>query len=467
MDGLYDVRQIGNGFNFLIPRLIELDRWSGMYEGNVTLLLPDGTVANGADFFDHNKDLIALKLGHMSSEYYVDGVLGNGYAISGADSAIASYEKDFKRRLYKASVDAITNWSWSGLGVYALKEDGHVIAPDPRSYFTIGELYAEDEDRIHVLLLRYFQPDDPTQYRDLNRLRFMPANRCLAVFYFPKEGISYQQLYEVRSDVIMGDPIGPVQKSDIIAIYTIGAYDSWYSDAESIWSELLIRETNNKRILNLDDQSPFVWPSGAKTAMQNLRSPIYGVNGELLANVLPGLDIGKNPSDQDYLNYLYRFVAPGLFLDTADIGKYGRAEPNYAHEAAMNQTKHLYDLFSLLSGVALTSFGYGLGAGESGEAREQAQTRAATRASNVRLKIEIVLNKIAEAAGYRITHAFKEPPFVNRAEFSRQFIERWNAGIYTLDEIREIFGLKPMENEEGNGTVNSQFAQMSEPNAST
>lgn len=445
MDGLYSIDQLKPNFNFNIPRLMDMENWRLWRHGLFDGLMPRRNVITGSSLFE-KRDMVELHLGAVSSDYYADATLANGPTESGSERALALYRNRQTNisRVLRLSVD---DWSWAGLGILVGTKNNEVLRVDPRFYMRIGEIWDNDAQVIHILAYRYYEPD-PGEAQIYpatvtNVVQRVP-NRCRLIIFDPRTGVSTDQVFMMAGN-ILGKAITPYRQSNISWVATFGDVDSWYPQIRTIWAQIMIRLTNNLRTLNIDDQRPSIWPEQAIQALdQYLAESVNLAGDEVTQTPRPSIS-----SRQNLVNWLMGMPAPALFLQQGlndqRGGRYGRLGEPYAFEDGRLAVRFLFDAYSLASGVAFTSFGYGIGARESGEAREQAQTRAAARVTRVREQLVKALGDVLASQGINVTFGFDIPPFVLKSAFIADRLEWWMENVITMNEFRESAGLPPRE----------------------
>ena len=104
----------------------------------------------------------------------------------------------------------------------------------------------------------------------------------------------------------------------------------------------------------------------------------------------------------------------------------------------------MLDLFFIASGLPPSSFGIGIGRGESGFARERAQDAASSRARAYRRDLAECLPILVRAAGIpgngKVSFNWSAPPFQDRSKRQQELLALEAQGIITKEQVASALG---------------------------
>ena len=136
-------------------------------------------------------------------------------------------------------------------------------------------------------------------------------------------------------------------------------------------------------------------------------------------------------------------VRPVVALDTSEEDPPMTASDVLELTGIFEEFRTLADLFFLGSGLPPSSFGIGIGRGESGVARERAQDAASSRARAYRRDLAECLPQLALAAGMpqaEVTFNWSAGPFEDRKARQQELLELKKEGIIDAAEVRAALG---------------------------
>ena len=421
-DGIISIDQIGTGFMLgSLPRVQEEDNWREWYEGDFRTLFPNPTINNGRRLYDA-ADQITFPIFSWGSSFYYQAAFSTPPTISFSNDAQKEWYAEAEPRFVKALERAGEDWSIKGRGIVVAYADGSVVAVDPTSYFRVGRLHDPDEAVGHILVFRYRSFEQESDRNNPQQKRFF--DRVRVARYMPSEGINTVQEFKFDTFTIR-EPLGPQEEGDIAGIATSGQRDSWYGDVASIAARYMIRLTNNDVVLNQSDNRIRVLPQG------------------LLGDQTPGEALTPKQRVDKLKNevrpvLLYPSQMPAPNPDSA-IG----AETYYADRESFS--KELVEAIWLSAGIPPSSFGIGVGRGESGAAREKTEHRAKARVQRFRRDLQIAIPAILRGMGCPdgdITATWLYPPFEDVSTQLPVVLQMLNAGLVDVPTAQAMLGLE-------------------------
>ena len=449
MDNLYSIAQLDRGFPYgSIPRIRAMEQYARMYAGDKNAILSEvrDNVVTGRSLIE-TTDIKNINIGDIVSGYYTDAIMGSGLIVSSEkEGEIDRYNNEIRARLIRVAYRALKKDSWGGLSGIEVYNDGTIVDLDPRELFIISPIEDNDETSIFVTFRPYYEPASENDAIQLPVTSHV-ANRATLEAWDPQTG---QSIFWVChfDGLVLGDVIEPPRPANIGAIVRIGHNDSFYPGIKDTWAAILIQSTIVQMMVNLDASRPEFYPASMEQAIEKWIPPAKEITGDD-QHITDGRPTVLQGFQQNY--YWWRqHRMPLAVMYSPEIGQtgtqhFGRQGEPYPIKETMDFLKYLYEEFALESGVAFSSFGYGIGAGESAEAREQAQTIAKARASTRRDQLLVALDVVARVLGYDVKHAFAAPPFVNSEQWAMLKDDEYERGITTLNEVREAKQYKPLE----------------------
>ena len=289
--------------------------------------------------------------------------------------------------VFKALERATRYWSIHDLAVLTAEQDeqGNAIirAVDPAAYIRIGEREQRDALVGHAILYPYRQPD--SQMEDKVHADLTP-NRIQVNKWTPE--YSVVEHYYFDGQYIIGQLISR-QESPIQAICVAGRGESWYHSAKDIAARMMVTHGLALRAIARYENRMRFLPSGVADAVRT---------------TLAGTGQNARVSLQEMTKHIEGLVNPIISMRPDD------APPDFSAEV-LDIAPHLemfqYDLdqFYILAGLPPTSYGIGVGKGESGIAREKAQDAAASRARAYRRDLQGCLPELCAGAGMPATRS--------------------------------------------------------------
>ena len=416
-DGLTSVDQFTTGLVFQFPRVERYEAWQDWYDGNYGALYPEPSINNGRNLLGEH-DYIEPRIFKMVSDFYKDGTIAERPAVTADSPEFTAWFEENGERFFNGVERGVSTWSIFGWSVLVTHEDGTIENVHPSAYFRIGQLYDPDESVGHVIAYRYFEHENIHDFQP-NQVNY--PNRVRIIKYVPSEGINTVQVFAMDGFVI-GAPLTPPEPAGITALCTAGKDDGWYDDAQDVAAAFMIRLSLNQTALSRHDNRATLVPPG------------------LLKSYSPG----ENMTPTEQLAAFNKLVRPVIEADPqgGDVGTIGEATA-FPDEA--DHVEYLAQMFYLASGIPPTSFGIGIGAGESGYAREKAQDRASARIRSLRQDLTRCLAAILTGMGAPeadVTIAWFTNPFEDRTAKLDWVLRLKDAGLINDEQAAEMMDIE-------------------------
>ena len=422
---------VTTGFHYQIPEIMDEDNYVAWYNGNYDSLLPLPTLENGLrlvyDSTNQNYNRLNLPLFKLASDFIFNAVMNELPAYSAEPESAQNWLKENIPMIDRTLRDATRYWSILDRAVLAA-EPGIIRQYNPREYFRVGE--ASNLDRLvgHIIALRF--RDETIEDQKL-ATRTREPNAVQVIRFSEAEGINDTQIFHFDGGII-GNPITAREPSPLRAVCVVGMGDSWYGGIKDIVARILILESlilqETNRWFNRTEYQPIEYTTRVEQQY--------------------GSEPGKSYTPQELSVMLRNIVYPAVSLDMS--GENGTAVPpsTWAEVLDLSDIKEtlrgLKDMFFLSSGVTPSSFGIGVGRGESGIAREKAQDAAIARASAYRRDLQNCLPELCKAAGAPmradINFNWVSPPFFDRSHRQQELLSLLGAGVIDAEEVRSALG---------------------------
>ena len=296
----------------------------------------------------------------------------------------------------------------------------------------MGQPDQHDADVGHIIAYPYRQ-------RDLSELNVhatgLEPNRIKVIKM--SQGVSTIQHFLLAGGIV-GSAITGLEPAPIRAIVTAGMGDSWYGAAKPIAAALVSQFSNLEIELNRWYNRATYYSAGVGNSMR-----------EQLTNEGRGLDLRAIKVMLD------KTVRPVILLQGEDIAPINEVNAPQL-ESVFTAVRTLLDIFFMTSGIPPSSFGIGIGRGESGYAREKAQDAASANARAYRRDLTQGLPTLVKAAGFpqsgEVSFNWSAPPFQDRTSRQQELLSLLNAGVITKEEVRKALNWGEMPQEENDGT---------------
>ena len=387
-------------------------------------LFPEPTMSNGLGQLNQTGSLLHLPLFRVASDFIADAALSDMPSPSGWDDDGGAQEwwADALPMIERALQRGTNHWAIYNLAVFAA-EPGLLRAVEPINYYRIGQPEQRDADAGHVLLFPY-RTDAADVQRTNDGDDYFDAVEVVKV---PPQGEGEPTSQRFRySGQIIGAPITGVAPSTIRGVQTAGEGHSLYPGAADTASAYMIALSLYSVSLADYDNRPLAIPSGVATAMQGVA-----------ANSEEGLRAIRRQF-QD----IYR---PIVALDpNQDMASGELREPQNLTDR-QQQLLTLADLFFIQMRLTPSSFGIGIGRGESGVAREKAQDASGILVRRYRRQLASILAPLVDLMGIPggrqgLQFTWSIPPFQSREAREEQVRGDYQAGLLTLNEARQEMG---------------------------
>ena len=413
-----DPTAFGEGYSFEFPELREQEQYRQWYEGNIATLLPTSTIDNGFKLFNE-EDRVNVPILKIASDFYAAAAVGEMPSASSESEEALEWLKTNTAMLDRALRRGTYYWSIHGLGVWTA-EEGFIRAVDPLAYFRVGEPDQEDSLVGHILAYRYRQTEDDGE-RLVHSIDI--PNRVKVIKLIGE--LSTVQIFRYDGTTV-GDALTGVEASPVSAICVAGQGDSWYGSVQSLVSSIISSLTNIDVAINRFENRAKYYPAGV---IDNVRQAV--------------LSLGMTATPEELSARLNNIVRPILTLGAND------EEPPMLSNELIELSGHFealrtqLDLFFLGSGLPPSSFGIGVGRGESGIAREKAQDAASARVRAYRRDLAECLPNLAVNAGAPqepLSFNWSAPPFEDRSKRQQEILALLTANVIDTEEARSALG---------------------------
>ena len=425
MDGiiiLEDMREMGTGYHLNFEEVFARQRWEEWYEGRYRTLYKNvPSISNGRKLLDTQDDLIEFSLFKIASDFYKSAVLAEEPASSASSATGTTWLEVNKGLILRALRRMAKYWSIHDYGVL-LSEPGFIRTFDPTGYFRVGEVDQRDALVGHILVQLWRE-------RDLEELNVHTTDSVpnRITVWKVSNGESTHQIFHYDGNII-GEPVTGLVPSPINGVCVAGSGDSWYPDVQHLAGRIM----TNLSLID-DDQNryrnqPRYMPAGVRASLDEAIRVA-----------------GGTPTPAKITEVINSLVRPIVTLDTLNEDVPNTfLDGDLQQDAAFEQLRTLLDLFFIGSGLPPSSYGIGVGRGESGYAREKAQDAATARARAFRQDLAECLPQMALGMGAPngtvYTFNWSSPPFETRSATQQEILQLRAAGIISLEEAREALG---------------------------
>lgn len=406
----------GPGYHVGRTETYEQAQWWAWYNNIFDTLLPAPSINNGLALFERG-DLIKLPLFEQASNFMSSAVLSELPTGTADTEAGTAWLTDNDLLLDRTLRRGTQYWSVFDTGIWTA-EPGLITAINPLYYYRVGTPEQPDVLAGHIIAQPYRQLDETER---LNPMATRVPNRIRVLRHY--QGQSTVQVLHYSGETV-GEPITPEEASPITAVCVAGEARSWYGGIKDTAARILIELTNLDQDFNLFRNRIQYIPSSADAATR----------GELERNNRP-------TNARAVRDEIMKQVRPLIALDAEDVPPAGSNE-ELETSGLFEELRFLFDLYYIASGLPPSSFGIGIGRGESGIARETAQTGATSRASAYRRDLQRCLPELAVAAGMpgKAMFNWTTPPFMTRSQRQADIIQLLNARIITPEQAANALG---------------------------
>lgn len=430
------------GVNTYFPQQAEEQRWFEWYHGNYNNLLPPDTLDNGGSLFA-DADRVDLPLFQVASDFIGNAVLGELPGYSAATNTAENWLKENYSMIDRALRRGVRYWSVADRAVFVATSEGVIRAVDPTYYFRVGN--EDDRDRLvgHIIAYKYRERQENERF---SHNIYRTPNRMKVTRFFRSE------FGDVISDVthyeLTGNVLGRIVKtepSDITAICVVGSGNGWYSGAADVAGRIILQLTNIDITFNRFRNKAQYLPAGFLQVIRQQMADTLNVNN---------MGLARDVTPTQVMEFVRNLRLPIVGVDVksgeeSPINPWPVLELN--HDFQMLET--LTDWFFILSGVPPSSYGIGVGRGESGYAREKAEDASGARVRTVRRDLSDCLPELCAAAGMptrgsEVSFSWVAPPFQDRSQRQQELLALLAAGVLDVNEVRTALGYQQAEGTE-------------------
>ena len=425
------VRDGFNIYQFPLPR--NQRNWERWYDGNYIGLFPPPTMGNGLAQLDSLHGVQNLPLFRVASNFLADAALADMPNITGhTEEQLAQWE-EYEPLMERVLQHATRYWSIFGGAVIAC-EPGMARAINPMHYYRVGLPELRDQDAGHILLLPY---TDQSVAQQQTQQDHASPNRIEVIKVLPDQAPTTQKF--VFNGELIGGPLGPPAPSTIQAVYTAGEFDSWYGGARDAAAQLMIALA--MAIVDLNHYSN-----------REVYLPVSAADAIATAIAGPGENVGTAAGRQAVRRTLEETLRPLIAIDR-DTNVPGDSREPVNLEDRWRLVETLADLFYIISRLTPSTYGIGIGRGESGTAREQGMQASAIAIRRYREqmggRLPLILEMITGIARARVKFAWPRPPFQSREARAEEIRLDWEADLLMLDEARPELGYGTVGGDKG------------------
>ena len=421
---------VTTGFNLgQFPLTRNQRHWRQWYDANYVHLWPSPTMSNGLAQLNELNALLNMPLFRMASNFLADAALSDLPSISGATEEQEQWFAENTPAIERALQRGTREWSVFNLAVYAV-ERGIVRAINPIHYYRVGLPEIRDADAGHILMFPY---NDRSLAQQQQNQDTIIDNRIQVVYVPPNGGAVTSQDYYLSGDVI-GQPVTARAPSTIVAVHTAGEGDSWYGGARDTAAALMIAV--GMLIIELNE-----W------ANRERYLPSIAADAIAVAVAGEGQSSATQPGRTAIRRELTETLRPLITIPEDGMPPGDSREPLNL-EDRFRQVETLADAFFMQSRLTPSSYGIGIGRGESGVAREKAQDAAGIAIRRYRRQLAGILGPICSVMGMPgggdmdggAQFSWAIPPFQSREAREEQVRADWESGLITRNEARSEMG---------------------------
>ena len=413
------------GYTIRFDEWTQLERYQQWYANNFGTLHPTPTVDNGLKLIAGRPVIVPLF--KETSDFYRDAAIAEmpTYTYGDQDGTPQEAWVQANRVMIERALRrGAHHWSIADKAVF-VAEDGMVYSVNPIFYCRAGKPDNPDELVGHVIAERFHEQVGGGPLRPGYNLE--KPNRIRVTKY--EKGSATTQLFRLNGNTI-GAAITGVEESPITMIFTAGMGDSWYGAAQGIASRIMIAETNF-------DQEMYQYLNRVRYLPGSVMAGMLDRYQQTNPNAL------TVPLDVVRANVL-EIRRPVITLEGDEQPPMESAETIDIDARQAGYLKPMYDRFFIAAGLPTSSFGIGVGAGESGYARERAQDAATARTGALRRDVSDGWPRLLRAAGMppgEFGVGWVNAPFHNRLETQRQVLELVNAGVINAATARRMLNI--------------------------
>ena len=382
--------------------------------------------------------IIKVPLFRMVSEFMFNATLGEMPTATGDTQAQETWLTENRLMLERALHRAITHWTIHDLAVFTA-EPGLALGVDPLTYYRVGNPDQRDELVGHIIAYPYRVQDRETENTQAALLASRPQqlvpNRIKVTKITPGDGPNTEQHFRFDGQIV-GQPITGISQSPITQVCVAGMGEPWYDGVRDVAARVMLDLSNIEQDQNFH------------------RNRIEYVPSEVAAAIRDTITMDSmTPTATAVREALRGMLRPVVPISEEDFRMDEREAPEQT--AAFEALRMNLDLFFMGASLPPSSFGIGIGRGESGFAREKAQDAATARVRTVREQVSECLPRLAYGAGCpsrgALTFGWTSPPFQDRAKHAEEVRLNLAAGIIDRNEARNELGLAPVEETEEPG----------------
>ena len=440
--------EFGQGYYARHPEVDEQRNWQRWYHGIYDSLLPTASVDNGRMLIA-DQDLMRLPLFRLASDFTANAAISELPAASGHTAAGQYWLDANQRMLDRALRRGTRHWAVIGQGVW-VAEPGAIRAVDPIFYYRVGPPDDEDATVGHIVAYEYREKGDDERQ---NPHIILPDNRIKVIKLDSGMPYGTVQTFNFSASRVIGEPLDQPQQVDGLVICTAGLMDGWYGAARDIASRALLAlsllDSDINRHRNRPRYLPSIIASQIKAELEE-RQRVNAVGERDPANPNQTVDLQprqqRNAAEGGSVGLtaikaaLDRIVRPVIPIEDMDPPQ--AASDDLMTDASFEELRTLLDMFFMISGLPPSSFGIGIGRGESGVARERAQDAASARIRAYRNDLAECLPRLVAAAGMpgSVSFNWSAPPFQDRSARQNELLQLLAAGVLTAEEVRAASG---------------------------
>lgn len=401
------------GFNTNFVEKNNDKRYLEWYDSKYNSLLPAPTIANGRKLYTLGHDL-GLPLFKLASDFIADAVLNDLPTTTGSDEFVAEYMPMIDKALRRGT----RYWSILDRGVWTA-EPGMMRAVNPQFYYRVGEPEQKDALVGHIIAYPY---RERTASEQLLPAANLIANRIRVTKIV--QGRAIVQTFMYTENSVVGQPVTGPEVSPITEVCTAGEGDSWYGGVKDLASQIIIEYTNSLQDINRFRNRTRFMPVSVANEIRNSLTMA-----------------GRQATLTQITNLWEDLIRPVVGLVEDDMKPESQRDV-LDLSATFESFRSQLDLFFMASGVPPSSFGIGIGRGESGVAREKAEDAAAARARAYRRDLMECLPRMARAMGSTEELSFQwiTSPFEKASEKLEEIMTLLAAGIISVEEARSALG---------------------------
>lgn len=439
---LQDIDAVTTGFNRAQYRLTHRQReWEKWYANDYAQdVFPDTpTMQNGLAQLNEVTGLIPYPWFRLASDFHADGALSEMPAPSGwAEGGEAErWWLDYTPMMRTALRRGAHYWSMHNYAVFATESEPSPLirAVSPRDYYRVGLPEQRDADIAHVLAFPF---RDYTIEQLQQSAESTPDNRIEIIKVHPSDEEGGPVRATTQTFVFNGEIIGmaltPERPSTITGVFTAGEGHSWYPGAAPTIAAHMIAVSMLAVEKNIHANRPIIIPLG------------------IAANMLAQTDLGVNSEAgiRAVVRTLQNEYRPVLAASPDDESNLGELQEYTPTDDRIAQIEHLEGQIALATRVTPSAFGFGIGKGESGAARDKAEDAARVAMTRFREQIAAVLPRVLTAMGApgetdELQFAWSRPPLTSSEAYAEQIRMDYEAGLLTRNEARQELGRAPVD----------------------